>query len=66
MSFLNYTKKDTKMGEVNYYLLEKMKNELGLNESKTKIKTKLGYKTVLKKVDPSSFREFFTTLSFCI
>lgn len=55
MSFLNYTKKDTKMGEVNYYLLEKMKNELGLNESKTRVKT-LGYKTVLKKVDPSKLK----------
>lgn len=48
-------KKDTKMGEVNYYLLEKMKNELGLNESKTKIKN-LGYKTVLKKADPSKLK----------
>lgn len=55
MSFLNYTKKDTKMGEVNYYLLEKMKNELGLNESKTKVKT-LGYKTELKKADPSKLK----------
>ena len=45
------------MGEVNYYLLEKMKNELGLDESKTKVKAKaLGYKTVLKKVDPSKLK----------
>lgn len=43
------------MGEVNYYLLEKMKNELGLNESKTKIKT-LGYKTTLIKADPAKLK----------
>ena len=43
------------MGEVNYYLLEKMKNELGLNESKTKIKN-LGYKTKLIKADPSKLK----------
>ena len=45
------------MGEVNYYLLEKMNNELGLNEPKTKIKIKnLGYKTKLIKADPSKLK----------
>lgn len=43
------------MGEVNYYLLEKMKNELGLND-KGRSKTKLGYKTKLVKVDPSKLK----------
>lgn len=43
------------MGEVNYYLLEKMKNELGLNEPKTKTKT-FGYKTKLVKADPSKLK----------
>ena len=55
-------KKDIKMGEVNYYLLEKMKNELGLDSIRPKgskaskpIK-KLGYKTELVKADPSKLK----------
>ena len=43
------------MGEVNYYLLEKMKKELGLND-KGRSKAKLGYKTKLVKADPSKLK----------
>lgn len=45
------------MGEVNYVLLEKLKKELGLSDSSVPKKPiKLGYKTELKRVDPSKLK----------